>query len=60
VAAVRTLARDCGICGSLSKFGFGREHIDCVAVEAIKSGNVAVNPRRTSVDDLRQILEKAL
>jgi alcohol dehydrogenase len=59
-AAVRTLAQDVGIPGGLSQFGVAEEHIDCVAAEAIKSGNVAVNPRRTSVEDLRHILQKAL
>ena len=59
-AAVRTLAQDVGIPGRLSQFGLGEEHIDCVAAEAIKSGNVTVNPRRTTAEDLRQILQKAL
>ncbi len=59
-AAVRRLAQDVGIPGGLGEFGLRQEHIDGVAAEAIKSGNVAVNPRRTSVEDLRRILHEAL
>ena len=59
-AAVKMLAQDVGIPGGLAQFGLGEEHIDCVAAEAIKSGNVAVNPHRTTVEDLRHILQKAL
>jgi len=35
------------------------EHIEPVAAEAIKSGNVAVNPRRATLEDLKAILEEA-
>ena len=59
-AAVKRLAQDVGIPGGLGEFGLRQEHIDCVAAEAIKSGNVAVNPRRTSAEDLRRILHEAL
>jgi alcohol dehydrogenase len=59
-AAVRRLAGDIGIPAGLGEFGLREEHIDAVAAEAIKSGNVAVNPRRTSVEDLRRILREAL
>ena len=59
-AAVKRLAQDIGIPGGLGDFGLRQEHIDCVAAEAIKSGNVAVNPRRTSAEDLRRILHEAL
>ena len=59
-SAVRTLAQDVGIPGGLREFGVGEEHIDCVAAEAMKSGNVTVNPRRATVEDMRRILKKAL
>lgn len=59
-AAVRALARDVGIPASLGEFGLREEHIEAVAEEAIQSGNVAVNPRRASVEDLRRILREAL
>jgi len=59
-AVVRRLARDAGIPAGLGALGLREEHIDAVAAEAIKSGNVAVNPRRASVEDLRCILREAL
>jgi alcohol dehydrogenase len=58
-AAVRRLARDIGIPGGLGELGLREEHLEAVAAEAIKSGNVAVNPRRASVEDLKHILEEA-
>jgi alcohol dehydrogenase len=58
--AVRSLSDDIGIPARLGDVGLREEHIDEVAAEAIKSGNVAVNPRRTTVEDLRAILREAL
>lgn len=58
--AVKKLSDDIGIPARLSDVGLREEHIDDVAAEAIKSGNVAVNPRRTTVEDLRAILREAL
>jgi alcohol dehydrogenase class IV len=60
VFAVRRLSQDVGIPAGLGQLGLREEHIECVAAEAIKSGNVAVNPRRASVEDLRSILKEAL
>ncbi len=57
--AVRSLARDIGIPGGLGELGLREEHLEGVAAEAMKSGNVAVNPRRASVEDLRRILQEA-
>jgi alcohol dehydrogenase class IV len=58
--AVKKLSADIGIPARLGDAGLREEHIDGVAAEAIKSGNVAVNPRRTTVEDLRAILREAL
>lgn len=58
--AVAALARDIGIPARLSQAGMREEHIDPVAAEAIKSGNVAVNPRRATLEDLKAILKEAL
>ena len=60
VKAVRDLARDIGIPAGLSEFGVREEHIGPVVEEALKSGNVAVNPRRASAEDLARILRHAL
>ena len=60
VAAVRSLAADIGIPSSLREHGLREEHVPRIAAEAIKSGNVTVNPRRARVEDLEQILREVL
>jgi len=60
VSAVRDLARDIGIPRGLSEFGVREDHILPVVEEAMKSGNVPANPRRTSAEDLTRILRQAL
>ena len=59
-AAVARLGQDIGIPSGLRDLGVREEHIDAIAAEAIKSGNVPVNPRRACVEDLRAILREAL
>jgi alcohol dehydrogenase len=58
--AVRDLAQDIGIPRGLGEFGVEEKHVGPVVEEAMKSGNVAVNPRRTSTEDLAHILKQAL
>jgi alcohol dehydrogenase class IV len=60
VAAVRNLARDVGIPDSLEGFGLKEQHIRPVVEEAMKSGNVTVNPRRAAAEDLERILRTIL
>ncbi|MEK7403472.1 MAG: iron-containing alcohol dehydrogenase [Acidobacteriota bacterium] len=60
VSAVTKLARDIGIPRGLSEYGVREEHVAMVVEEAIKSGNVAVNPRRAGKEDLAAILRRAL
>jgi alcohol dehydrogenase class IV len=60
VDAVRRLARDVGIPAKLSEFGLREEHVRPVVEEAMKSGNVPVNPRRTCAEDLSRILRQVL
>jgi alcohol dehydrogenase len=59
-AAVRRLADAVGIPRSLRDCGLREEHVDRVVDEAMKSGNVTVNPRRTSRDDLAGVLRRTL
>ena len=59
-AAVRSLASDIGIPKGLSEYGLGEHHVPDVAEEAMKSGNVVVNPRQTRKEDLIEILRRAL
>jgi alcohol dehydrogenase len=58
--AVAHLAEDIGIPKGLSEFGLRDEHVADVIEEAMKSGNVAVNPRSTSREELTEILRQAL
>jgi alcohol dehydrogenase len=60
VDAVKKLADDIGIPSSLSSFGLLEKHVRPVVDEAIKSGNVAVNPRLTKAEDLEKILREIL
>jgi len=58
--AVSGLADAIGIPKGLSNHGLRDEHVDAVIDEAMKSGNVAVNPRETSREELAEILRRAL
>ena len=58
--AVQRLAQDVGIPKGLGHFGVREEHISSVVDEAMKSGNVLVNPRHTSAENLAGILRQAL
>ncbi len=58
--AVRVLAEDVAIPRGLSQFGVKPQDIPSIVEEAMKSGNVAVNPRHTSKEDLSQLLSEAL
>jgi len=60
VTAVQDLARDVGIPKGLGDFGVREEHVRPVVEEAMKSGNVAVNPRRACAEDLARILRESL
>jgi alcohol dehydrogenase len=57
---VKRLSEDIGIPRGLGEVGVREEHLDCIAAEAVKSGNVPVNPRRASAEDLKHILQEAL
>jgi alcohol dehydrogenase len=60
VEAVRVLARDIGIPTSMAAYGLREEHIRPVVEEAMKSGNIPVNPRNTAAADLEDILRRLL
>lgn len=60
VEAVRALARDVGIPKGLEQFGVRKEHVGRIVEEAMKSGNVVVNPRRTSAEQLATLLRESL
>jgi alcohol dehydrogenase len=60
VDAIKKLMIDMGIVEGLKDFGVKEEDLRPIAEEAYTSGNVAVNPRKSTVDDLIKILEKAM
>lgn len=60
VTAVSSLARDIGIPAALGDYGLRDEHVRPVVEEAMKSGNVPVNPRRTCAEDLARILRQVI
>lgn len=60
VVAVRQLKNDVGITQTLSAYGLQEEHLDFIVEEAMQSGNVAVNPRKPTLDDLKAICRAAM
>ncbi len=60
VEAVEKLSVDIGIPRGLGQCGLRSSHMERVVEEAMKSGNVAVNPRPTTREELAGILEQSL
>jgi alcohol dehydrogenase len=60
IAAVRSLSSDIGLPKGLGEVGVREEHVGRVVAEAMKSGNLPVNPRETSPAQLEQILRESL
>jgi alcohol dehydrogenase len=60
VAAVRRLAAGVGIPASLRLVGVKEESIPQMAADAMTSGNVAINPRPTTLEDITRLYEKAM
>jgi alcohol dehydrogenase len=60
VTAVENLASAIQIPKGLAEHGVRPSHIPRVIDEAMKSGNVAVNPRPTSKEQLTAVLEQSL
>jgi len=59
-SAVSGLADAIGIPKGLSEYGLREHHVCDVVEEAMKSGNVTVNPRPTSKEQLAEILRSSL
>jgi len=60
VEAVERLSVDIGIPSGLAQCGLRSSDIQRVVDEAMKSGNVAVNPRATTREELSGVLEQSL
>ncbi|EGO8359204.1 iron-containing alcohol dehydrogenase [Escherichia coli] len=60
VNEVRKLNKDCGIPPSLSAVGVKADAIADMARDAMKSGNVLVNPRQSTLNDIIHLYNEAL
>ncbi|WP_078555259.1 iron-containing alcohol dehydrogenase [Bacillus alkalicellulosilyticus] len=60
VLAIRQLKEDVGIKETLSDFGVTEEALSYICEEAMLSGNVPVNPRQPTIEDLKQICRQAM
>ena len=60
VVAIESLKADVGITAKLGDFGMTEADIHDVAAEAMLSGNVAVNPRKPTLDDMKAQLRAEL
>lgn len=60
VQAIRRLKRDIGITQTLADYGLEEKDLDLIATEAMTSGNVPVNPRKPTLEDLKNICRAAM
>lgn len=60
VAEIRQLNADLGIPACLADVGVTEDKIPQMAVDAMKSGNVLVNPRATTLKDVEMLYKKAM
>ena len=60
VEEVRRLSADLGIPAGLSQLGVGSDKIPAMARDAMKSANVAINPRQTTLQDIQDLYLRAL
>lgn len=60
VDAVRRLAKDVGIPETFESFGIDEQNIKKMTEDALLSGNIKVNPRITTYDDVVELYKKAI
>lgn len=59
VNELRTLNESLGIPESLKKVGVDERRFDAMAEDAMKSGNIVINPRKTTRDDIIKLYRSA-
>ncbi|MDA0748341.1 MAG: iron-containing alcohol dehydrogenase [bacterium] len=60
IEAVQCLSTDVGIPDKLSDVGAKPEGIPILAEDAMKSGNVHINPRKTTLEDIVRLFEESM
>jgi alcohol dehydrogenase class IV len=60
VEAVRRLGRDVGIPDGLAEVGVTPEAIPALTGDAMKSGNILINPRKTGLQDIVRLYEESM
>ncbi len=60
VEEIKELNELLGIPASLSEVGVTEDKISFMAIDAMKSGNIAVNPRSSTIRDIEMLYKKAL
>ncbi|MHB8644930.1 MAG: iron-containing alcohol dehydrogenase family protein [Thermomicrobiales bacterium] len=60
IEAVRALSRDVGIPETLGDVGVTEEHIAAIAADAMKSGNIRINPRRVTQTEIETVIRNAM
>lgn len=60
VDEIRKLNADLGIPKTLSEVGVTEDKIPQMAADAMKSGNIAVNPRQSTLKDIEMLYRKAM
>jgi alcohol dehydrogenase class IV len=60
IEAVERLGRDVGIPDGLAQAGVKEEAIPVLAEDAMKSGNVLINPRKTGLKDIVRLYEESM
>jgi alcohol dehydrogenase class IV len=60
VKAIKKLNQDVGIPAGFAEYGVTEEDLDYIANEGMESGNVLVNPRKPTLEDLKEIVRKSI
>lgn len=60
VETIKQLNADLGIPATLSEVGVTEDKIDAMAADAMKAANIAANPRKTTINDVKALYRKAL
>lgn len=60
IAAVEELCLDLGLPRTLAEVGVAEDAIAAMSADAMKSGNIAVNPRQTTIEDIEGLYRAAM